>query len=361
MLRQGATYAKVITLTVNVYSKRYHTRWQMGKTTTTVHEVARHTGVSIATVSRVVRGVGQVSEETRRRVQEAIAELGYRPSHLGRALVERRHAALGIVFPGLSGPYYSEVINGFESEAVAARQSVLIFGTHLLKQSEEQVLEMASRVDGMAIMGDTLSDATVQRLIDQEAPIVLLARRQLDGLPTVRVENVGSTRELTSHLIEMHGYTRLAFIGNPTGSPDVTDRWEGYAEAHRRAGLDPGEPIRIGFQQTDGLLVATRIFSGDQWPRAIVCANDEIALGVHGAATACGLRIPGDVAITGWDDIPMARLLSPALTTIRQPMFELGAQTARTLLARIRGALDEVPDVLLPTEVIIRQSCGCPP
>lgn len=331
----------------------------MGKHNTTVHEVAKRTGVSIATVSRVVRGVGQVSAETRQRVQEAIAELGYRPSHFGRALVERRHAALGIVFPGLSGPYYSEVIHGFEAEAVAARQSVLIFGTHLLKESEEQVLDMASRVDGMAIMGGTLSNECVQTLIDQEVPIVLMARHPVENVPTVRVENFLATRDLTLHLIETHGYDRLAFIGDPTNSPDTIDRWEGFAAAHRKAGLEPGQPIRVGFQQADGVLAASRLLDSDSLPRAIVCANDEIAMGVHSAVTARGIRIPEQLALTGWDDIPMAGLIAPALSTVHQPTRELGTQTAKLLLARIRDDLEDAPDLVLMTTLVIRQSCGC--
>ncbi|MBV9789467.1 MAG: LacI family DNA-binding transcriptional regulator [Chloroflexi bacterium] len=331
----------------------------MGKQNTTVHEVAKRTGVSIATVSRVVRGVGQVSPETRQRVQEAIAELGYRPSRFGRALVERRHSALGIVFPGLAGPYYSEVIQGFEAEAVTARQSVLIFGTHLLEQSEDQVLDMASRVDGMAIMGGTLSNECVQTLIDQEVPIVLLARHPMPNVPTVRVENTQSTRDITLHLLTTHGYDPIYFIGNPTGSPDTTDRWEGFVAAHRQVGREPGALIRVGFQQADGVWAISQILEAGELPRAIVCANDEIALGVHAALTARGVRIPEQVALTGWDDIPMARLIAPALSTVCQPTRELGSQTAKLLLARIKGELDEPPDVVLPTEVIIRQSCGC--
>jgi LacI family transcriptional regulator len=236
---------------------------------------------------------------------------------------------------------------------------VLIFGTHLLEESEEQVLDMASRVDGMAIMGGTLSNACVQTLIDQDAPIVLLARHPVEHVPTVRVENVQSTHDLTQHLIQAHGYDRLVFVGDPTNSPDMTDRWHGFAAALRQAGLDPGEPVRVGFQQADGVLAAARLLDSDAMPRAIVCANDEIALGVHGAATARGLRIPEQLAITGWDDIPMASLIAPALSTVRQPMRALGTETARLLLARIRGELEDIPDTVLATEVVLRQSCGC--
>ena len=333
----------------------------MARNGSTVHEVASHAGVSIATVSRVARGIGQVAPETRRRVEAAIAELVYRPSHFGRALAARRHAALGIVFPGLSGPYYSEVIHGFEAEAVAARQSVLILGTHLLSHSDEQVLEMAARVDGLAVFGGTIADATVAKLGSDRVPTVLLARHPLAGVPTVRVENVRSTTELSLHLIRHHGYESIAFVGNPANSPDVTDRWRGFVAAHRRAGIaPPDDPVRVGLDQAGGLVGAARLLDGERPPRAMVCANDEIALGAYGAAAARGVRIPEDLAVTGWDDIAMANLVSPPLSTVRQPMRELGARTARILLARIRGECEEPTDLLLPTVVTIRASCGCP-
>lgn len=332
----------------------------MSKQKATVHEVAKRTGVSIATVSRVVNGVGQVAPETRQRVQAAIVELRYRPNYVGRALAVRRYAALGIVFPGLAGPYYADVIQGFEAEAVAANQGVMIFGTHLLKQSEEQVLDMAQRVDGIAIMGGTISDKTVQTLVEENIPVVLLARRQIEGIATVCVDNYHSTLALTLHLIEIHNYERISFIGNPTGSPDVTERWDGFVEACRRAGRDPGQPVRVGLQQADGLLAATRLLDTDAPPQAMVCANDGIALGVYGAAAARGVPIPKQLAVTGWDDTAMATLISPPLTTVRQPIRELGTKTAQLLLKSIQGELDAAPEIVLPTELMIRASCGCP-
>jgi LacI family transcriptional regulator len=328
----------------------------------TVHDVARHANVSIATVSRVMRGVGQVSAETRRRVLTAIDELRYRPSHFGRALVERRHAALGIVFPGLSGPYYSELISGFEAEAIQHRQSLLILGTHLLAHSDELVLDLASRVDGLAIMGGTIADETVQSIAARGVPIVLLARQQLADLSTVRVDNFAATRALTQHLLSDHGYQHLAFIGNPQGSPDMSERWQGFCAAHVDAGLTPpGEPVRVGFQPPDGFAAATMLFAAAPWPQALVCANDELALGVYSAAATRQIAIPEQLAVTGWDDIAMAALLTPPLTTVRQPIRELGTRSAQWLLTRIGDAALDPMDLVLTTECIIRRSCGCKP
>ena len=332
----------------------------MARNGTTVREVADRAGVSIATVSRVARGIGQVAPDTRRRVLSAIDDLGYRPSHLGRALVERRHAALGIVFPGLSGPYYTEVIGGFESEAIAARQSVLILGTHLLGHSDDQVMEIATRVDGLAIFGGTVATTSIQRLVASGLPTVLLASPPLAGASSVRSENRAAARHLTGHLLRVHGYRRIVFVGNPDRSPDVTERWRGFSDAFRDTNLEPpAEPVRSVLDQAAGLRAAADLLDADDPPRAMVCANDETAFGAYKSAAARGVRIPEDLAITGWDDLPLAELVSPPLTTVRQPMRELGALTARRLLAGIRHADDYPPDVVLNTELIIRASCGC--
>ena len=332
----------------------------MAKRSPTLHEIARDAGVSIATVSRVARGVGQVSAETRRKVQDVIDRRNFRPSHAGRALAERRHAALGIVFPGLSGPYYSDIINGFEDEAVHARVSVLIMGTHLLRESVDMVLDMADRVDGMAVMGGVLPDEAVRRLEDRGDPVVLLASGPLVGVPTVRTENTAAMARLTTHLLADHGYERLAFVGNPDGSPDATYRWQGFLQAHRRAGAEPpAEPIRVGLQQSHGFIAVSKLLDEPDPPRAIVCANDETALGAVVAVMDRGLRVPQDIAVTGFDDIPMAGLMASGLTTVHQPVRELGAETARLLLRLVQGQSDGSLDRVLETQVVIRGSCGC--
>lgn len=326
----------------------------------TLQQIARAAGVSVATVSRVARGVGQVSEDTRRRVQEAIERHDFRPSRLGRALVERRHAALGIVFPGLSGPYYSEVIAGFEDEAVKARVAVLILGTHLLHASHDLVLDMADRVDGLAVMGGVLSDDIVRRLDDRGDPVVLLASRPLPGIATVRTENVASMARLTTHLLSEHGYERLAFVGDPEGSPDTTYRWQGFLQAHARCGVEPpAEPVRVGLAQSDGYIAVSRLLEAGKPPRAIVCANDETALGAVIALLDKGIRVPQDVAVTGFDDVPMAGLPASGLTTVHQPTRELGSHTAQFLLRRIEGRTESPVDRVLETQLVIRGSCGC--
>lgn len=330
------------------------------KTGLTAREIADLSGVSVATVSRVARGVGQVSPEMREKVIRVIEQWGYRPSQLGRALSDRRHAALGVIYPSLAGPYYSEVIEGFEQEATKAHLAMLVLGTRMLHDSEEVALEKADRVDGIAIMGGSVSAEVFGALVRHRVPLVQFAGLPLAGVPTVRTENTDAVRRLTLHLIRDHGYTRLAFAGRPTGSPDVSSRWDGFRAAHRDAGLRaPARPVAGGFEQHDGVIAAKRLLTQATPPRAIVCANDQMAVGVLLTALGQGLRVPEDVAVTGFDDIPMADITTPALTTIRQPMRELGAETARTLQQCIAGDCDPDLDLVLATELVLRGSCGC--
>lgn len=333
----------------------------MGNSRLTVREIARLAGVSVATVSRVSNGTGQVSEEMRRRVLEAIEKHGYRPDHLGRALAAGRHGALGLVFPGLSGPYFTELIQGFESEAVPSRASVHILCTHLRSDSDQQVLEMGRRVDGVAVIGGTISELALLRLAEM-VPVVVVAGTGPGAVPSVRADNAGSMAMLTRHLLVEHELTDLVFVGNPEGSPDVSERWAAFLAAHRSVGVTPpAAPIAVSMQQADGVLAAEQLLRGDTRPAGVVCANDEIALGVLVGGLGRGLRVPQDVVITGFDDAPVAALVNPALTTVRQPVRELAAEAARLILTAVsEPERASSADVVLPTELVLRRSCGCP-
>jgi LacI family transcriptional regulator len=327
----------------------------MGNSRVTVRRVAEMAGVSPATVSRVSRGTVPVSPELRDRVLRVIEEHGYKPSHFGRALAERRHGALGLVFPGLSGPYFSELIQGFEAEALETGDSVLVLASHSRADTDATVIDLADRVDGMAIHGGTVSTEAIAKVADQ-IRVVVMASESGPAQASVSVAN-DSMKALTRHLLVDHGYRRLAFVGTPDGSPDVTARWQAFLAAHKSARRKPpAEPIRVGLQQSDGAIAAEHLLDGGDWPDAAVCANDETALGLLLSALGRGLRVPQDIAITGFDDMPMAALVRPALTTIRQPIRELAATAAR-LLADPLG--QPAGDLVLPTELVLRGSCGC--
>jgi LacI family transcriptional regulator len=325
----------------------------------TIYEVAGRAGVSIATVSRVLRGTAPVAEPTRARVLAAVEELRYTPSRLGRSLAERRHAANGIVFPDLSGPYFAEVVLGYEEVAAELGRSVLILSTHGRLAARDMVLDLAARVDGLVVLGRTVDDQVLELLAGRGMPLVVLARDSVAGADSVNAENEQSAAALAKHLVTVHGYRDLAFLGDATNSPDTYQRWHGFREGLRESGLG-SKPALVpcAFDEIGGHSAATHVLSAPGRPRALFCANDEIALGAITAAEELGLRVPDDVAITGWDDVMAARHSRPGLTTVRQPMRQLGAWSARRLHERLGGEASDPRHEVLPTQLVVRRSCG---
>lgn len=330
----------------------------------TIYEVASRAGVSIATVSRVLRGTSPVTAETRQRVQRAVEELRFTPSRLGRSLAEGRHVANGIVFPDLAGPYFAEVLMGYEEVAAEVGRSVLVLTTHGRAATRERVLDLASRVDGMVMVARTVADDVVAELDSRRVPLVLVARpappdaRRVD---VIRTDNQAGAAALTTHLLA-DGHRRFAFLGAPDESPDVAERWHGMVARLQAADVEPpAAPVPCGFEEAAGFAATRQLLAaprGGDLPDVLVCANDEIALGAVLAAEQLGRRVPEDIAITGWDDIMAARYARPGLTTVRQPMRELGVRAARRLHERVEGDLADARSDLLPTALVVRQSCG---
>ncbi|TDE02008.1 LacI family DNA-binding transcriptional regulator [Jiangella asiatica] len=324
----------------------------------TIRDVARHAGVSVATVSRALRGSDLVHPATRERVDAAIEALRFTPSQLGRSLAERRHAANGIVFPDLSGPFYAEVVLGYEEVAARLGRSVLILSTHNRESADEMVLDLAGRVDGLAVFGRTVHDVVVAEIVERGVPVVLMARTEVRGADSVRTENVSAAQSVVEHLVT-HGHRRMAFLGDPVDSTDVAERWAGFRAAVDRAGLPaPDQPVTAGFKEDDGARAAVDLRAGGL-PDVVVCANDELALGLMEALEDHGVRVPDDVAVTGWDDVMAARYAG--LTTVRQPMRDMGARAARMLDARISGDSSEPRHDVLTTQLVVRRSCGLHP
>jgi LacI family transcriptional regulator len=325
----------------------------------TIYQVAGRAGVSIATVSRVLRGTAPVAVATRAKVVAAVDELRYTPSRLGRSLAEGQHAANGIVFPDLSGPYFAEVVLGYEEVAAELGRSVLILSTHGRQAASEMVLNLAARVDGLVVLGRTVDDAALEALVRKKLPLVLLARDDVPGVDSVTAENVTSARDLVGHLVVDHGYRDLAFLGDASTSPDTSQRWDGFQQGLRDQGVDATPRlVPCAFDEAGGREAARDVLSGEHRPRVLVCANDEIALGAISTAEDLGLRVPDDVAITGWDDVMAARHARPGLTTVRQPMRQLGARAARRLHERLAGDTSDPRHEVLPTQLVLRASCG---
>jgi LacI family transcriptional regulator len=248
---------------------------------------------------------------------------------------------------------------GYESAAAHLGQSVVLVVTQQREDPSWAVRELSSRVDGVVVANSTISDEAAGSL-GRRIPVVLLARPAVAGCDSVSAESAESARALTQHLLA-HGRRRLLFVGDPDGSPDVQQRYLGFAGALSSADTSAvGSAIRVDFHERSGAEVLAQVVSNVNRPDALVCANDELALSTMKALQRAGVRVPDDIAIVGWDDVMTARYVSPGLTTVRQPLHELGRMAATRLHERITGDPMVPEPLILPTQLVLRSSCGCP-
>ncbi len=325
----------------------------------TIYQVAESAGVSIATVSRVLQGTERVAAATRDRVIEAARTLDYLPRDSARALAAKKHEAIGLVVPELTGPYFAELLFGFESAAADLGLSVALLLTDGPGLSR-QLRQMAARVDGLAVMAGRGQLATGD--LDSLAgrlPLVLVASGP--GSHAIGTENTGNAQALTEHLFG-HGRRRLRFVGDPHLASDAAERFAGFALAHSAAGLPVPEPVLVGYSEAGGRQCARQLLEGsDDLPDALVCVNDEVAVALLDELQRAGLAIPEDIAITGWDDVMTARYVRPGLTSVAQPVRDLGRLAATTLHQLIAGGAPAAEPTSLPTRIVYRGSCGCDP
>ncbi|WP_329122320.1 LacI family DNA-binding transcriptional regulator [Streptomyces sp. NBC_01465] len=349
----------------------------------TVYDVAEQSGVSIATVSRVYRNPDSVRQQTRDRVLAAARELGYVPSGNARGLASRTTGVLGLCFPDYADPatetdsgdepdddaamlYSDQIIRGME-RAARRHGYALLIAASLQGGPESLVAKVAGRVDGFAVLARTVPTEELD-VISRRLPVVMLAgpreSDQLDHLDHIEVANADGQRELTRHLVEDHGLRRLAFVGAEEDSPDVRARFAGYREACLAAGLpvrDEPDLRATLMTQAEGSRAADALLDrGGEPLDAIVFANDQMAVGALHTLERRGVRVPEDLAVTGFDGIPLSRLVRPALTTVRQPMRRMGEEAVDLLVQRLgTGRGGDPVSLMLPVSVARRGSCGC--
>ncbi|MEF9913107.1 LacI family DNA-binding transcriptional regulator [Streptomyces sp. P5-A9] len=346
----------------------------------TVYDVAERSGVSIATVSRVYRNPDSVRAGTRERVLEAARELGYVPSGNARGLASRTTGVLGLCFPDYADPeaeadaetdsgaddaamlYSDQIIRGME-RAARRHGYALLIAASLQGGPESLVAKVAGRVDGFAVLAQTVPTEDLD-VISRRLPVVMLAGpREIDHLDHIVVANAAGERELARHLIEDHGLRRLAFVGGDPESPDAEARFCGFRDACRDAGLPvPDAPdLRTGMMtRAEGARAAeTLLDRGAERPEAMVFANDQMAMGALRALERRGVRVPEDIAVTGFDGIPLSRIVRPSLTTVRQPIRQLGEQAVELLVQRLADPSRDPVSLELPVALARRASCGC--
>jgi LacI family transcriptional regulator len=345
----------------------------------TIYDVARAAGVSIASVSRVLNGYDSPRPETRERVMRAVSELGFVPDGAARALSNRLKEVVAVVFRRAVGDQseeglfesedenllFADMINrGVELAAQLRGYDLLMSSVNVLDQNPGPRLSaLAGKSDGIILHDQVLTPAGIARLA-RRVPVVTMAGRETKASVNVRSDNDGAMRALARHLVEEHHYDTIAYLSGHEDSPDNITRAAAFAAEVTAAGarIVAGPAFQGDYSAAGGARVIRRLIdAGERLPRAIACANDQTALGVMYALDERGMSVPDDVAVTGFDDVPVARHLRPRLTTIRQPIQELGATAFDVLYSMINGNRPDERDIVLPTRLMVRASCGCAP
>jgi len=329
----------------------------------TVRDVAKLAGVSPITVSRVINNTGYISEETRRRVDEAIRQLGYVPNTLARSLRLRQTNTLALVLTDISNPFWTTVVRGVEDAASDAGFNVILCNTDESETEQDKYLSvlLQKRVDGVLLVPVRCTSTPVNFIQKQKVPLVVLDRH-IPGVEvdSVRCDSEGGGYELVRLLIAK-GHRKIAMLSGPRGVSSADDRVAGYQRALAEAGLKPlNELIFYGeFTQTSGYQMMKQALAVEPQLSAVFAGNNFITMGAFKASRDAGLRIPEDIALVGFDDLPIDLVIDPFFTVAAQPAYEMGKQATELLLAHIaRQDIPQFQDIILPTEIIVRRSSG---
>lgn len=327
----------------------------------TIIDVARAAGVSYATVSRVINNEEYVKAETRERVTAALNRLGYVVNRQARSLRGGRTHTVGLLVRGLDTGYIGEIVRGIDRALVEQQYDLMLYTTHWRQNNEAAYVETLTRgmVDGLLLVLPRTPENYLEWLQVQRFPYVLIDHQGTDSTgPAVGATNLLGGQTATKYLLTL-GHRRIGFITGNLKLGCAQDRLEGYRTALQAHGVpyDDRWVVTGDFLQPSGYAAATTLLQRTPRPTAIVASNDVMAFGVMEAARDHGLRIPEDISIIGFDDIPQAASVHPPLTTIRQPLEEMGRVAAQLLLAMIDEQEQLDKRIALPTALVIRNSC----
>jgi LacI family transcriptional regulator len=326
----------------------------------TIKDVARAAGVSVATVSRVQNGSALVKETTRRRVGEVAERLGYSPHGAARSLITSRTNTLGVLLPDLYGEFFSEVIRGIDQAAQREGYHLLVSSSHVDRSAVETAFRsMRGRVDGLIVMWPEMDQSAVPNLPARFPVVLLSAPIGPDGFDVITVANYEGAYAMVCHLLDL-GHRRIAMIKGIEGNADAAERLRGYRGALASAGLASAAIEVAGdFKEASGFRAANQLLDREVRPTAVFAANDAMAIGALSAFREAGLRVPEDIALAGFDDIPMASYLDPALSSVHVDISALGEHATLRLLAAVRDKDKHRHRAeTLPTTLVLRRSCG---
>ena len=324
-------------------------------------DVAKLANVSTATVSRVLTNAENVTEKTRRKVLDAIEELNYHPNILGRQLRKMATNTILVVVPDITNPFFSKVLRGIEMLAMQNGYQVLLADTQNYIISETEYLNFLhyKQVEGIILL-TTKSNQQLVKQLSEDSPVVLACEYMEEAqIPTVSIDNISSARKITQHLIRL-GHSRIAHICGPMDIILSRDRLKGYQQAIGQNHLEL-DPILIqegDFSYESGYNLMNKLLALENPPTAVFAANDLMAIGAIKSIKSHQLSVPQDIAVVGFDDIQMASIMEPAITTISQPAFEIGNKAMELLLGLMAKEQIVKKQYILEDQLVIRESCG---
>ena len=329
----------------------------------TLRDVAQHVGVSVTTVSNVVRGWPYVADETRHKVQVAVAELGYSPHLIAQSLRTGQMHTLGFIVPDLGNPYFAAMVSVAADIAQEASYSITIFDSQEDAAKEAECIQRATKqlVDGV-LVAQVVRGSGADYAQALPVPVVWIDRVPpgYDG-PACRINNARVAELAVGHLVAL-GHRRIAHLGGPVGVGPAEERCDGYARVLAEHGLSYHRVVRAGVDWTcdDGYARMRELLADAEPPTAVFASNDGVAIGAMHAVRDAGLRVPDHISIIGVDDIDVSQHLDPALTTVRQPLDELARAGIELLLKLVHGEAADARQVMLEPTLVVRGSTARP-
>ncbi len=333
---------------------------------TTLQDIADRLGISASTVSRALAEYPDIAISTRQRVLETAEEMGYRPNVIARMLQKQRTDTIGFIIPThgppFSDPFFSEILTAIGNQAAEQRYDLLV--STRAPGAEEMVvykrMVQERRVDGLLVVRTRRQDHRIAYLVEEQFPVVAFGKSDLEvEFPYLDVDSKSGVRRLTQHLIDL-GHRRIACISAPLDLIFASARLEGYREALQANSIAIDESLVIvgALTERSGYGAGRELLTRDNAPTAIVACNDLMATGVMSAAQGLGLTVGRDLAVTGFDDVPLAEHSHPSLTTVRQPVYEIGQRICEMLIHLLRGETLKERHVILEPQLVVRDSCG---
>ncbi len=328
---------------------------------TSIKDVAREAGVSIATVSRVLNDIDVVNEDTKKKVLDAIKKLGYRPNIVARSLKTQRTKTIGILLPDISNQFYPEIVRGAEDVSNIYDYNIILCNSDLDIEKEKEYLRVLKEkmVDGVLYMSSSLQDEILELINELDLKTVLIETKDKDGkLPSVTIDNIKGSYDSTKYLIEK-GIKEIAFIGTQKDNMNAWgERYIGYEKAMKEAGIeiDPeliylnSMKVKTGYEGIQEFIKNNKKFKG------VVCASDDIAMGALNSLRDNGLEVPKDVSVIGFNDNYVASIFYPKITTISQPTYDMGSVAMRMLIKILNKKELDNSNYILEHQLVERES-----